>query len=128
MVWEPEVGAIEERRALAKRMGGAQRAADQPARGRLRGLERTEKLFGGRSFDEHGSLAGSGEYVEGQLVDFLPASFVTGIGKIDGRPVAVGGGDFTARSRPSEGRVGSKSDYSEEMALGLQVPLVRLID
>src|SRR5690606_24040380 len=69
---------------------------------------------------------------QGNLREFRPASFVMGRAEIDGRPVVLGGGDFTARARPGGGSGGgggrSKGHEAELMALDLKLPLVRLVD
>jgi len=127
--WQPEVDEIERRKQLAYRMGGEARVADQHTRGKLTVRERIAALLDAESFREHGVLAGSAEYDGANLTDFRPANFITGRGLIEGRPVVVGGGDITARARPGGGgRARSKGDYADEMALGLKVPMIRLID
>ena len=134
MVWQPEVDEIKRRREMALQMGGEDRVRDQHERGKLTVRERIDGLLDEGSFRERGVLAGQTEYEDGTLKRFRAASYVMGIGKIDGRPVAVGGGDYTARPlsgtagvRPA-GRTASKGGADEEMALGLRLPMIRLID
>src|SRR6476660_3934427 len=132
MVWEPEIEQIEARRRMAREMGGPERIADQRARGKLTIRERIDVLIDAGSFRERGALAGSADYSEDglTLTGFMANSFVAGLGAIDGRPVVVGGGDFTARARPNAGERGgrSKGSDAERMALDMKLPLVRLID
>jgi acetyl-CoA carboxylase carboxyltransferase component len=117
-------------------MGGDERIADQRARGKLTVRERIAGLLDADSFRERGELAGAGAYDEqGTLVDFFPASYVMGIGLIDGRRVVVGGGDLTARPasgslgvRMYSGRSAAKGGSDEQMALDLKLPMIRLID
>ncbi len=134
MTWEQEVEEIEQRRERALQMGGEERVAQQHDSGKLTVRERIDELVDPGSFRERGVLAGSVTYEDGERTDFMPASFVMGRAKVDGRPIVVGGGDFTARGRPAPpGRGGgganaSKGGQAELMALELKVPMVRLID
>ena len=136
MTWEPELEELRRRGAYAEAMGGEQRVADQHGRGKLTVRERIDLLFDEGSFRERGKHAGTGAYDdEGRLVDFFPAGYVMGVGKVDGRRVVAGGGDFTARppsgtegAKVHTGRPVSKSGYEEGIALEMKLPLVRLID
>ena len=95
--------------------------------------ERFERLTDPGSFHEIGQLAGSGTYEKGSLVNFTPASYVMGLGKLDGRSVAIGGEDFTIEGGSSVARMArmkgnSQGGFVEEMALEYKIPLVLLID
>ena len=57
-----------------------------------------------------------------------PANFVFGRGRIDGRPVVVGGDDFTVRGGAADAAIWQKQVMSEQMANELRLPLVRLVD
>ena len=57
-----------------------------------------------------------------------PANFVFGRGRIDGRPVVVGGDDFTVRGGAADASIWQKQVMSEQMANELRLPLVRLVD
>jgi acetyl-CoA carboxylase carboxyltransferase component len=129
VTWEPEIEEIAARTRRAMQLGGPERVQDQHDRGKLTVRERIGALIDEGSFLERGVLAGSGEYDDdGRLTEFMPASFVMGVADIQGRPVVVGGGDYTARARPSSGREVSKSAVAERMALDLRLPMVRLLD
>ncbi len=133
MVWEPEIEELEERRKLAARGGTPDRVERQHKQGRLVVRERFERLMDPGSFHEIGELAGSGTYENGTLVDFTPASYVMGLGKLDGRSVAIGGEDFTIEGGSSVARMArmkgnSQGGFVEEMALEYKIPLVLLID
>jgi acetyl-CoA carboxylase carboxyltransferase component len=81
------------------------------------------------SFHEAGALAGQAQYdAHGNLTSFTPSNFVTGTGRIDGRPVVVGGDDFTVRGGAADARVGDKMGHGEKLARGMRVPIVRLVD
>ncbi|GAK08410.1 propionyl-CoA carboxylase beta chain [Geomicrobium sp. JCM 19038] len=58
----------------------------------------------------------------------MPANFLLGTGKIDGRKVVVGADDFTVRGGASDGGIKAKQEYAELMAHELQLPMVRLVD
>ena len=60
-----------------------------------------------------------------------PAPYVMGLGKLDGRPVAIGGEDFTIRGGTSWGsdrRKGGQGGFVEDLAFHYRIPLVNLID
>ncbi len=129
MSWKPELEEIERRADLARRMGGDERIARARAAGRGTVRERIDQLLDADSFHETGLLAGRGEYdADGNLVGFTPSNFVCGRGRIAGRPVVVGGDDFTVRGGANDGAVGNKMGWAEKAARDLLVPLVRLVD
>ena len=54
-----------------------------------------------------------------------------GIGAIDGRPVAIGGEDYTIRAGTgfgSDRRKGGQGGFIEDLAFEYRIPLVNLID
>jgi len=126
--WQPEVEETQRRRRLAAEMGGEEAVARHHAAGKLTVRERIERLLDPGSFQELGSLAGSAEYRDGELVSFRPANFVMGIGAIDGRRVVVGGEDFTVRGGAADASVGGKSLFAGKIADEWRLPLIRLID
>lgn len=127
MSWEQEIAEIARRKALAREQGGAEAIARQHEKGRLTLRERNDGLLDPDSFDELGPAAGMAERdPEGRLVGFTPANFILGIGRVDGRPVAVGGEDFTLRGGSPNAAGLRKSVYAEELALQYRIPLVRL--
>ena len=129
MTWEPEVLEIQRRAELAKRMGGAANVERQHAGGKLTVRERIALLADEGSFAETGVLAGKATYdAEGNLIDFLPANFVAGFARIDGRRVVIGGDDFTVRGGAADASIGGKQVYAEKMARELRMPIVRLVD
>ncbi len=129
MTWQPELDELQRREKLAKAMGGPEKVAKHHSQGRLTVRERIEHLLDPGSFHESGVLAGAAEYdQEGQLSSFVPANFVAGTGRINGRKVAIGGDDFTVRGGAADASVIGKQIYAEQLANSLQIPLVRLID
>src|SRR5690606_3341517 len=77
-------------------------------------------------------IAGTGKYDENnRLVSVTPAPYVGGLAKIDGRPVALGGEDFTVRGGTTFGssrRKGGQGGFVEDLAHYYRIPLVNLID
>ncbi len=129
MTWKPELEELARRAELAKAMGGEERVARAREAGRLTVRERIERLLDPGSFHETGVLAGRAEYDEaGNLKAFTPSNFVCGRGRIDGRPVVVGGDDFTVRGGAADGAIGNKMGWAEKAARDLRLPLVRLVD
>lgn len=129
MSWKDEVDGIEARRRRALEMGGEEGVARQHARGRLTVRERIGRLVDAESFWEQGPLAGHAELdEEGRLRDFQPANYVLGLARLEGRPCAVGGEDFTQRGGSPSPAGLRKSVYAETLALRHRVPLVRLLE
>ncbi len=93
--------------------------------------ERIARLTDDGSFHEIGKLSGEGTYEGGRARKVTPAPYVMGLAKIDGRPVAVGGEDFTIRGGASwrgDRRKGGQGGFVEDLAYHYQIPLVNLID
>ena len=129
MSWKSELEELRWREALARKMGGAEKVNRQHEAGRMTVRERIEKLLDPESFHEIGALAGKATYGDkGELVDLLPANFVFGRGRIDGRPVVVGGDDFTVRGGAADAAIVQKQIMAEQMAHELRLPLIRLVD
>ncbi|MDQ1448317.1 MAG: hypothetical protein QOC79_1288, partial [Actinomycetota bacterium] len=81
------------------------------------------------TFHEVGALTGRATYDDGgNLVDVTPANFVMGRGRIDDRPVVVGGDDFTVRGGAADASIFQKQVHAERMAHDLRMPMVRLVD
>ena len=129
MGWEPELEELARRNDLARRMGGAEKVARHRAQGKLTVRERIDALLDAGTFHEIGALTGRATYDDdGNLVDVTPANFVMGRGRVDGRPVVVGGDDFTVRGGAADASIFQKQVYAERMAHDLRMPIVRLVD
>ncbi|GGV10962.1 pyruvate carboxylase [Actinomadura cremea] len=127
--WAAEVEEIHRRREFAHRMGGPEKVARQHASGRLTVRERVELLVDPGSFAEIGSLTGFAEHDgDGRLTSLLPANFVAGTARIDGRKVVLGADDFTVRGGSGDAAIHAKQVYSEEYAREMRLPVVRLLD
>jgi acetyl-CoA carboxylase carboxyltransferase component len=132
MTWRPEIDEIHRRRELAEACGGSDAVAKHHAAGKWTVRERIEALLDPRTFREVGKLAGRASHDKsGKLTAFEPAPYVMGIGRIDGRPVAVGGEDYTIRAGTgfgSDRRKGGQGGFIEDLAWEYRIPLVNLID
>jgi acetyl-CoA carboxylase carboxyltransferase component len=129
--WSAEVAELEARRAHAEGLGGADAVARHHAQGRLTIRERIAGLVDADSFQEVGKLTGEGRYGVDGLASVMPAPYVMGVARIDGRPVAVGGEDFTVRGGTSwsgDRRKGGQGGFIEDLAGQYRIPLVNLID
>lgn len=126
MSWQDEIDELERRRTAALALGGEEAVGRQHQQGRLTIRERIDGLVDPGSFQEVGSLTGSG-----RDDTFTPAPYVMGLAKIDGRDVAVGGEDFTVRGGSSWGgdrRKGGQGGFIEDLAYHYKLPLINLID
>lgn len=127
--WDPEIASLRERQRKALDMGGAEKVRRQKDRGKFTVRERIDRLLDARSFRELGSIAGAAQYAEdGTLRDFVPANFIFGRGRIEGRAVVVEGDDFTVRGGAADAAIHEKQVQAEQMANELRLPLVRLLD
>lgn len=130
--WSAEVAELQHRRAQAERLGGPDAVAKHHERGRLTIRERVAGLVDAGSFQEVGKLTGKGHYdAEGGLKSVTPAPYIMGLAQIDGRPIAVGGEDFTIRGGTSwsgDRKKGGQGGFVEDLAYQYRIPLVNLID
>jgi len=128
MVWQPEIEELKRRRQLAEQMGGPEGIERQRRRGKLTVRERIAALADPGSFQEIGALAGNAVYEDDKLVGFTPSNSVIGICTIDGRKVALSGGDFTVRGGAADASVGNKGSLINHLPLKWHIPYVRLLD
>jgi acetyl-CoA carboxylase carboxyltransferase component len=127
--WMPEIEEIRSRREAALAMGGPQKVARQRAAGKLTVRERIDLLADPGSFAEIGALTGFAGYdADGRLASVLPANFVAGTARIDGRPVLIGADDFTVRGGSGDAAIHAKQVFSEQYANQLRLPVIRLLD
>lgn len=129
--WAPELEELALRRAQAQGLGGAEAVTRHHSQGRLTIRERIAALADAGSFHEVGRLTGQGRYEDGKLVGVTPAPYVMGLADIDGRPVAIGGEDFTIRGGTSwsgDRKKGGQGGFVEDLAHEYRLPLVNLID
>jgi acetyl-CoA carboxylase carboxyltransferase component len=129
MNWQREVDELEQRIALARRMGGKDKVERQHAYGKLTIRERIDALVDPDSFQEIGALAGKGQYdEEGNLIGFMPSNLVFGTARVGGRTVVVSGDDFTVRGGSAEASIAAKRVQAEGLACQMRLPHIRLVD
>jgi acetyl-CoA carboxylase carboxyltransferase component len=129
MDWQKELDELRRREELASQLGGPERVKRQHDGGRLTILERVAKLADPGSFHEIGKIAGSARYDgKNDLVAFTPSNFVFGRAEVDGRPVVIGGDDFTVRGGSADATIKGKHNQCERMAHDLRLPLIRLVE
>ena len=125
MSWKDEVKEIKKREKLSLEQGGKESVENQHLKGRKTLRERLEIILDKNSFNELGRIAGSSSYNEtGELIDFTPANFLLGFGKINNRDVIIGGEDFTLKGGSPNPAGLRKSIYTEELALKYLLPLI----
>lgn len=129
MGWKAAIEELRLRETQAQAMGGPEKVRRQHDNGKLTVRERVDALLDAGSFHEIGALAGKAEYDdEGRLLAFRPANFVMGRGRIGGRPVMVGGDDFTVRGGAADAAIWEKQVMAEQFANEYRMPIVRLVD
>jgi len=129
MDWQKEMDELRRREAFAEELGGAERVKRQHDGGRLTIRERVARLADPGSFHELGKIAGRATYdANNDLVTLTPSNFVFGRARIDGRPVVIGGDDFTVRGGSADATIKGKHNMCERMAHDLRLPLIRLVE
>ena len=126
---EEKIAHLRSLREEALQGGGEKRIQKQHEQGKLSARERLEILLDDGSFEEMDML------VRHQARDFgldtqryLGDSVITGIGKIDGRPVAVFSQDFTVFGGSLSGAHAEKICKIMDMATKIGVPVIGLND
>ena len=118
--WEPTLTDLQERRDVARSMGGAERLEKHRAAGKLDARARIEYLLDPASWQELGTLVGGAE---------APAdAIVMGSGRIGGRPVMVAAEDFTVKAGTISQAANSKRYRVAEIAAADRVPLVMMLE
>jgi acetyl-CoA carboxylase carboxyltransferase component len=126
--WKPLVADLSRRREQALAMGGSDRVDRQRDLGKLPVRERLDLLLDAGSFVEHGQLADSMDPGLAEKGYLAADGCVTGVGRIDGRRVAVCAYDFTVLAG-SMGQVGeTKTARVRELVLRQRIPIVWLLD
>ena len=129
MPWEKAIDDIAYIKELATEMGGEERIARQHAGGRYTIRERIDKLVDAGSFMEAGPLVGAAEFdADGNLREFTPGAYVMGLGEIDGRPVAVGGDDFTISGGSPHNVHKHQRQFTQPLAVQYGIPYIQLVE
>ena len=129
MPWEQAIDDMKYVRGLAAELGGPERVKRQHAGGRHTVRERIEKMVDPGSFLEAGPMVGAAEFDdEGNMVEFTPGAYVMGLAEIDGRPVAIGGDDFTiSGGSPHNVRKHSRQ-FTQPLATQYGIPYIQLVE
>ena len=127
--WEKALDELEYIRSLAREMGGLDRIQTFHDRGKYTARERMEKIADPGTFQEAGMLVGATEYdAGGNLRDFRPGAYIMGLAEINGRPVAIGGDDFTISGGSPHDVHKGPWQYTQPLALTYGIPYVSLIE
>jgi acetyl-CoA carboxylase carboxyltransferase component len=130
--WARAVEELGRRQRSAEELGGADRVERRRTQGLNTVRERIEKIT--ERFYEVGGLARFIERdADGKPIEDLPSSYVCGLGEVDGRPVAVGGDDFTVRGGvPQLGYLdrmkGGMGGFIEDLAHEYRIPLLLFME
>src|SRR5262245_26284037 len=125
--WGPLVGELAKRRERALGMGGSELVERQHSLGKLTVRERLDLLLDPGTWVEYGILA---DHMDAGLGDrYLAADgAVTGIGEIEGRPVAIAAYDFTVMAGSMGGVGENKIARMRAHAVSQRIPFVWLLD
>jgi acetyl-CoA carboxylase carboxyltransferase component len=127
MSWEEAIEELRYLRSLAAEMGGEERVRRQHDGGRYTVRERIDKMADPGTFVEMGELMGGVTYDdEGNLTSFTPGGYVMGLAEIDGRPVAIGGDDFTISGGSPHNVHKRPHQFAQPLALQYGIPYVQL--
>lgn len=120
---------IEQAKAAVRDAARPEAVAKQHALGKLSARERIARLVDAGSFTEFGILTRSRADVEALAGAETPADgVVTGVARLDGRPVAVSAQDFSVFGG-SDGEIGAeKNARLSELAMRNGYPYVMLLD
>ncbi len=127
MSWEDAIAEIAYLKELAAEMGGPERIDRQHQGGRYTVRERIAKMADPGSFVEMGGLMGGPEYDgEGNIIGFTPGGYVMGLAELDGRPVAIGGDDFTISGGSPHNVHKIPHQFAQPLAITYGIPYVQL--
>ena len=126
--WAPLLADLAERKQRALEMGGAERVERQLSLGKLPVRVRLERFVDPGTFVEYGQLADHMDPGLAAKGSFAADGCITGVGHIDGRPVAIVAYDFTVMAG-SMGEVNEqKVTRMRELVLRQRIPIVWLLD
>ncbi|MCH8089809.1 MAG: propionyl-CoA carboxylase [Chloroflexi bacterium] len=130
--WEKAREELRYRRERALTHGGETAVARQRKGGRRLVRERLDELLDPGTFVEIGTMAVDRRYdSKGNALEPTPAAYVMGLAEVDGRPVAVGGEDFTVSAGHTIGldrKKGGMGGFVEDMAHEFRIPLMIFVE
>lgn len=129
--WKEALEELDRRRAEARKLGGERRIDRAHDQGRLTIRERIDRAA--TAFHEIGEFATYDDVdATGTLRSQLPASYVCGLAEFAGRPVALGGEDFTVRGGAPQTYLdrlkGGLGGFVEDLAHEYRIPLVMFME
>jgi methylmalonyl-CoA decarboxylase subunit alpha len=130
--WPRALEELRRREADALGHPPAETVARRADKGLLSIRERIDKIA--TSFQEVGRLARFTERdADGNVIEDMPSGYVCGLGQVDGRPVAIGGEDFTVRagapaSTYLDRAKGGMGGFVEDLAHEYRIPLVNFME
>ncbi|WP_456695122.1 acyl-CoA carboxylase subunit beta [Aeromicrobium sp. P5_D10] len=129
--WKNALEELDKRRAEARKLGGERRIDRAHQQGRYTIRERIERASS--AFYEIGEFTTYDDVdVNGNLIGQLPASYVMGLAEFAGRPVALGGEDFTVRGGAPQTYLdrlkGGLGGFVEDLAHEYRIPLVMFME
>ena len=129
MSWQNELDELHRREAFAEKLGGPEKVKRQKDGGRYTIRERVLLMADEGTFHERGKIAGMGEYdSNNDLSKLTPSNFIFGKATVNGRPVIIGGDDFTVRGGSADATIKEKHIMCEKMANALRLPLIRMVE
>ncbi|MEE9199621.1 MAG: carboxyl transferase domain-containing protein [Dehalococcoidia bacterium] len=131
--WEEARKELRSRRERALQQGGPEAVARQHKGGRRTVRERLQELADEGSFFEIGTLASHDRRdAQGNKLEPTSSSYVMGLAEVDGRPVAIGGEDYTVEGGAIEvghDRIkGGMSGFVEDLAHEYRIPLLMCME
>ena len=130
MNWKSEMDELRRREEFAEQLGGAERVKRQHDGGPLHDprADRPARRRGQLPRDRARSPGKASYDGKNDLEELTPSNFVFGRARLDGRPVVVGGDDFTVRGGSADATIKGKHNQCEQMANELRLPLIRLVE
>ena len=130
--WEKAREELRYRRERALTHGGDRAVEKQRSQGRGLVRERIGMLADPDSFLEVGTMAIDHRYdSQGKELEPTPASYIMGLAEVDGRPVALGGEDFTVSAGHTIGldrKKGGMGGFLEDLAHEYRIPLMIFVE
>ena len=130
--WEKAREELRYRRERSLTHGGDRAVEKQRSQGRGLVRERIGMLADPDSFLEVGTMAIDHRYdSQGKELEPTPASYIMGLAEVDGRPVALGGEDFTVSAGHTIGldrKKGGMGGFLEDLAHEYRIPLMIFVE
>ena len=130
--WEKAREELLYRRNRAMTHGGDRAVEKQRSRGGGLVRDRIGMLADPESFLEVGTMAIDHRFdSEGNELEPTPASYIMGLAEVDGRPVALGGEDFTVSAGHTIGldrKKGGMGGFLEDLAHEYRIPLMIFVE